>query len=219
MKTITMAVLMAGLSVLSFKSEAQSSWDFQYSYQNVFSPNAMEYVVQEQNMQTVNEGASSSPAGVTYMCPIANGTEGILTQEFTFPQPTTAAFLNVNYIYMANFGGGNYGNGSLWASPDGQNWQQLLNAPTPSDIAAGYIYDANLPASLLGSTQIWIQVQLETSGEDILAQYLRSWSSDQGFELDANYATAVPESSTVSLFGIGLVILAFLSKGIQTSIA
>jgi hypothetical protein len=211
MKTIKLTALIAGLCILAFKSKAQSSFDFQYGYLNVLSPNALNYAVQQQNIETTDEGG-----GISYMNPINNGTPAILTQEFTFSAPTTEIFLSAD-IAAFNFGGSDYGSGSLWASPDGINWVELLNAPTPSSGGFGYIYDGNLPSSLLGANQIYIQAQLETSGEDILAQFEREGGGNlPPFALDAN---VVPENSTMSLFGVGLAILAFASKGIKKSVA
>jgi hypothetical protein len=186
MKIIQLTVLMAGLSLFAFKSEAQSSWDFTFGYKTVFDSNALEYVVQQQNIERTDEGN-----GVTYWNPINNGEEAILTQEFTFPRPTTEIFLNVYDLYIANFGGGDYGSGALLASTNGTNWVLLLNAPTPAGISVGYSYETNLPSSLLGSTQIWIQIQLETTGWDIMAQFRQCCDTNMAFVLDANYTPHV----------------------------
>jgi hypothetical protein len=224
--TLQMAVLMAGLSLLSFKSEAQTSWDFSYGYLSVLAPNALNYVVQQQNIEVTDEGA-----GISYMNPVNSGSPAILTQEFTFSGPTTEIYLTAT-IDTFNFGGGNVGSGSLWASTDDVNWVLLESAPSPSTLpvsSATYNYFADLPSSLLGADQIYIQTQLQTTDADILAQFSRQQTSFDGgigvndggnvFELDANHTSAVPESSTMSLFGIGLAILAFASKGTKNSIA
>jgi hypothetical protein len=199
MKTIHLTVLMAGLSLLTFKSEAQS-WDFQFGYVDAFSTNALQYVVEQQNIQQYNEGD-----GITYWCPINNGTEAILTQEFTFPQPTSQVFLSTGF-YIANFGGGDYGSGSLWGSIDGTNWVLLLDGPTPSITAYDPWFTSNLPNSLIGSTQLWIQARMQSSGWNIMAQFNRYPSvTNYSFELDANYIppsapviTAQPQSVVVN---------------------
>jgi hypothetical protein len=188
MKSLQLTVLVAGLFLLTFKLQAQSSWDFQFSYLDCFSSNALDYVVQQQNIERTSE--SGTPAdGISYWHPITNGEEAILTQEFTFPGLTTEIFLSVYDLYIANFASGEYGSGSLLASTDGTNWLTLLNAPTPSIIAVGYSYATNLPSSLLGSTQIWIQIQLETTGWDIMAQFRQDTTGtiNNAFELYANY--------------------------------
>ena len=87
-----------------------NAWDFEFGYRNVFSPGAMTYVVEQSNMTRTSEG------NITYWNPAANGQEARLTQKFVFAQPTVDAFLNINYIYIANFGGGTYGSGELLGS-------------------------------------------------------------------------------------------------------
>jgi hypothetical protein len=192
MKRITLTTLMAALCFSTLNSQAQTSWDFQFGYHDVFSQNALNYVVQEQNIQRSSENGNPSD-GVSYWNPINNGVEATLTQEFTFPGTTTQIFLNDGSEPVYNFGGGNYGTQSVWASTDGINWVQLVNLPPPSNISNDYFYDQDLPASLLGSDQIWIQDRMETWGWDIMAQYLRADTSanpNDVFDLDANYTTS-----------------------------
>jgi hypothetical protein len=217
MKKMLVFVLIAGMSFMAFKSEAES-WDFQFGYQNVFSPNALDYVVQQQNIERTSEGGN----GVSYWNPINAGTEAILTQEFTFSGPTTEIFLNAT-IATYNFGGGAVGNGSLWASTDDVNWALLENAPTPSYPGYPYgtssPYDADLPSSLLGADQIYIKAQLNTADADIFAQFSRTGDTGNPnasdiFDLDANYTTAsVPDAmSTLSLLATVFLILVFVPK-------
>jgi hypothetical protein len=184
MKTIQLTVLIAGLSLMALKAEAQTTWNFHYSYFDVLATNVLDYVVQQQNIEIVNEGDN-----ISYWCPVNNGTEAILTQEFTFPQPTTQVFLLAS-LSSFNFGSGEYGSGSLWGAIDGTNWVQLENAPTPSQSGYGYTYATNLPNSLIGSNQIWIQARLETTGWNIMAQFSRQNNVTNAFELDANYGPA-----------------------------
>jgi hypothetical protein len=93
-------------------------------------------------------------------------------------------------------------------------------APTPSSSGTSYPYAQNLPSSLLGADQIYIQVQLNASEENILAQFSRSGQTDNPdapdiFDLDANF---VPENSTFSLLGIGFAILVFTSMGMKNHV-
>jgi hypothetical protein len=217
MKTMLVFPLLVGMSFMAFKSEAES-WDFQFGFQNVFSPNASDYVVEQNNITTTSEGGN----GVSYWNPINAGTEATLIQEFTFPGPTTEIFLNAT-IATYNFGGGYVGSGSLWGSTDDVNWVLLENAPTPP--YPGYpfgwssTYDSDLPTSLLGANHIYIQAQLNTPTWDILAQFSRTGQTGNPnasdiFNLDANYTiSSVPDAmSTLSLLAIGFPILVFLSK-------
>ena len=113
MTTITRLFgLSIAVACLSTTAQGQS-WDFQYGFLDVYSPNALDYVVGQVNIQRSSEGNPEN--GISYWNPIANGTEARLTLEFTFPRPTTEISL-FSSIGAWNFGGGNFGSGSLWAS-------------------------------------------------------------------------------------------------------
>jgi len=143
--------------------------------------------VGQTNIVRSNEGGG----GDTYWNPINNGTAASLTQVFNFPRPTAQVFLTA-HISIFNFGSGEYGSGSLWGSKDGTNWVLLLNAPKPAATAQDYFYATNLPSSLIGSHQIWIQAQLQTTGWNIMAQFQRSYNeiptNYPAFALDVTYA-------------------------------
>jgi len=193
------------LAAMVTPASAQN-WDFSLSYQNVYSTNALNYVTEQVNMQMTSEG------DITYWNPVNNGAEARLTQKFSFTQPTSSAFLHMNYIYIANFGGGSYGSGSLWGSKNGSDWLQLVDAPTPSSIAAGYNYDGMLPESLMGNRDLWIQARLNTSGWNIMAQFLRydvGWRTDNAFDLKVALA---PEPSALSLLAVGFGGLALVRR-------
>lgn len=197
------ALLVVGTIIAANNNAQSSTWDFQYSYANIFAPNALNYVVGQQNIQRTDEGD-----GITYWNPINNGVQATLTQEFTFSAPSTEIYLSAG-MSSFNFGGGDFGSGSLWASTDGANWTQLLNAPTPAypgyEYGYGYNYTQDLPSSLLGSDQIYIQARLDSSGWNILAQFNREDGvNDPLFSLNAN---VVPESSTLSLLCLSFAIL------------
>lgn len=177
------------------------NWDFQFSYLNVFDPNALDHVVGQVNIQRVSEGYWPGFLQ-SYWCPINNGVEARLTQQFTFAQPTASIFLH-DTLASFNFGGGEFGSGSLWASTNGRDWVWLMDAPTPSQQGYGYAYSANLPDSLLGASEIWIQARLQSSGWDIMAQYDRSSYPSEGnrFELDANLVPIPEPSAAVFMVG------------------
>jgi len=175
------------------------AYDFQYGFWNVYSPNALDHVVGQVNLQRTSEGGNPAN-GVSYWNPINSGQAASLTLEFTFSRPTTQINL-YSHIATYNFGGGNFGSGSLWGSTNGTDWVSLMDAPTPSGIAIGYFYTANLPEALTGASQIWIQARLQTSGSDIMAQFSRQDTAanpNNIFELDANLVPA-PEPSSVLL--------------------
>jgi hypothetical protein len=206
---------------LSYGAIAQNT--FTYGFQDVYSSNALEYIVGENNIQRTQEPITAN-TDVSYWNPINNGQTSSLTFEFTFAQPTTSISL---YATLAsfNFGDGEFGSGSLWASTDGENWTLLMDAPTPAypgyEYGLGYTFDANLPTPLIGATDIWIQAQLDTSGWDILSQFSRQdTAANNGtgynnggniFELDATLAP-VPEPSSAMLAVVGVVLLLAFRK-------
>jgi hypothetical protein len=157
------------LCLSAFHAQA---YDFTFGYTNIFAPNATNYIVEQTNIERTDEGD-----GNTYWNPKTNGTPASLTQKFTFPRPTAQIFLNAG-LASFNFGSGQYGAGSLWGSKDGTNWVLILDAPTPSTSGYGYNYSTNLPSSLIGSYQIWIQARLQTAGLNILAQFQRAYSGN-----------------------------------------
>jgi hypothetical protein len=201
------AAVLVLVAVNSFLPQARA-WDFQYTFWHVYSPNALDYIVGQENIQRSAEGNPDS--GVSYWCPINNGQEARLTLKLTFPRPTAAIYVGDSYMASFNFGGGNYGSGSLWGSKNGVDWIQLIDAPTPSSVGMGYTYNSNLPDSLTGSSEIWLQGRLQSSGWNIMAQFLRRDTTDLSapnvFELDANLVP-VPEPSSALLALSGLALL------------
>ena len=183
MKTLNLIIGIATFAAIVTAAQGQG-WDYVFSYRNVYATNALDNVVEQSNMARKSEG------NITYWSPVTNGSEARLTQKFVFPQPTESAFLNIDYIYIANFSSTSYGNGSLWGSKDGTNWIQLVNAPRPAGTALGYSYSTNLPASLMGSGQLWLQARLQTQGVNNMAQFLRydaSWRTNNCFDLKVRY--------------------------------
>src|SRR5205814_1020552 len=143
-------------------------YDFEYSYSDVYQPNALSYVVSMANVQRLHE---ANPP-VSYFCPIVNGTPALITQRFSLAAPIADAFLQTG-LASYNFGGGSFGSGSIWGSKDGDNWDLLVDAPTPATIDSGYPYNGHLPATLLGGNSIWIQTRMQTSGWNIMSQFNR----------------------------------------------
>jgi hypothetical protein len=199
----------AALSILTMNAllpqvNAQT-WDFQYGYANVFAPNALDYTVEQFNIQRGGGGGDE-----TYWYPVNNGTEARLTQRFTFARPTTEVNLFAK-LCVWDFGGGNYGWGSLWGSNDGASWTLIVDAPTPPFNAT--YSPTDFPDSLIGSDELWIQARLQTSGMNILAQYGRTawWVSENVFELDANLIPE-PSSALLAFGGLALLLVRRMTK-------
>ena len=141
---------------------------FTYKFLDVYSSNALDYIVDSNNIERNSENGNPA-SGISYWCPINNGQTASLTFKFTFAQPTTSIYLNAGgtnsgTIATYNFGNGETGSGSLWTSTNGADWILLGTAPVPTGTTAGLDYNQYLPSSLTGATEIWFQIQLETSG-------------------------------------------------------
>ena len=165
------------------------AWDFTHSYQTVYASNALDYVIEQTNIMRYSEGF------ITYWKPKVNDLEASLTKKFAFPQNAVWGYLQMDYIYVANFNTNQFGSGSLWGSKDGTNWIQLLDAPRPSAIASRNIYATTLPSSLMGGTELWLQSRLLSRGMTTMAQFLRydtHQRTNNTFELKVSYRAQPP---------------------------
>jgi len=170
---------------------SQNRWDDVISYRNIYSDNALKYVVEQVNVSRVNEGR------ISYWNTDSGGAK--LTQKFSFPSRVRSAYLRINYIYSWG------GSGSIWGSRDGVNWILLLDAPS-TGAPIGYHYDGNLPNEVLGEREIWIQARMSSR----ILQFLRYDldRSDNAFELKVQYESEAlsqvailtqPESVVINL--------------------
>jgi hypothetical protein len=149
---------------------------------------------------------------ITYFGPSGNDQEGFLTYKFLFDGPTQDARVKIS-LSAWNFNvGGAYGSGtgeaSAWASKDGSNWVNLIDLPTPStSFSDGKTFEDMLPSSVLGSTEIYIQIRMKVSGAPnssyTTAQFGRSDANANKdiFYLDANYSPPEVESLELSSLG------------------
>jgi hypothetical protein len=84
-----------------------------------------------------------------------------------------------------------------------------MDAPTPSSIAQGYFCDQNLPASLLGDSDIWIQARMQASGWNILSQLSRT-DVNVTIEIFRFEATVAPVPDVSNTLVLLVVAFAFL---------
>ena len=188
--------------------EAVAQNNFTFSYLTVFDSQASDYIVSAVNVQRYSEWQSPP---VTYWGPSASGVLGTLTYKFTYGAPSAQISLNAA-LASFNFGGTETGSSSLWASTDGSSWQLLLNDPTPQSEASYLHYNQNVPSSLLGTTSIWFQVQMEEDSlpsDFALAQFSRS-ATDQPNDVFNITVTEAPEPSAAWLVLVGGLGMCFL---------
>jgi len=200
-----LSLIVASLALWAGQASAQS---FSFGYTDIFASGADNYIVNEQSVEKYSYPYNSPP--ITFWGPSANDVPASLTQEFSFTEPATNIFLHAelasyNFVWGNAHGyfGSGTGSDSLWASTDGTNWQLLLNNPMPTNGVDSYqTYSQNVPSSLLGSTCLWIQVQMEVDGAPnttyTTAQFSRSTSAETSnhFEIDAYL---IPEPTTFAL--------------------
>ena len=91
MKSIFFRILAAFVLIAS---PANAQWDFEYSYPDVFSAVADDYVVSSANIKTTAETNNK------YMNPIANGVPAQITYRFPLNGTITEAYLFA-YIEVA----------------------------------------------------------------------------------------------------------------------
>ena len=165
--------------------------------------NADAFVVERVNIQkAVFDGGRMS-----CWSPASADQGAVLTKRFDFPEPVLAAYVRLSAdvgLSVWNYGWA-YGEGSLHASKDGQSWERILDAPTPTGVEAEafYDYDELLPASVLGTKTLWLQARLKSVGLSDKVQFLRhsAENASQCFTLKARWSG--PKFTGVQVTGDG----------------
>jgi hypothetical protein len=136
---------------------------FDYGYKSLSDTNATNYIVSTQNMRRYSEWQSPP---TTYWGPATNNIPAYLTMAFPIPSNASQVALTANLAsFNFNLGGGlGVGSNSLWASKDNTNWTLLLNNPTPSSTDSYKTFTNNLPANVLGSGTIYLQIRSLVAG-------------------------------------------------------
>jgi hypothetical protein len=144
-------------------------WDFRYnSGGDPRTPQAQQYIVGTSNAETYLEPPVVLWKPIRGGATLATTTPGVVTYRFPFPRPASRAHLFTNlpafhWSYSRGFN-------RLLGSTDGVNWQLLMEVQTPAFGAAnGGFYNADLPASLMGTTEIWLRVELYSFGPNAAA--------------------------------------------------
>lgn len=162
-----------GAILLNFSALSQTvtNWDQTISYRNVLSPDAQKNVVARNGFGITNEGVISYWLG---------SSGGKLTQKFSFPRNIEKAYLRLNYIYSWG------GSGSVWASKDGINWTQILDAPSKGT-PVGYDYENDLPSEVMGGNEIWIEARKSSGSTWQFLRYDTRNRTDNAFELKVKF--------------------------------
>jgi len=137
---------------------------FSYDLFFVNQPDADKYLVSQSHVRKYSEWQQPYP--VTYWGPTDNGVDANLTFKFPLKQKASRIDLFANMATFNFLQGGGSGTGcaSLWGSKDGKKWTLLLDNPVPNRIDSVKTFDSQLPDSLLGANEIWVQVRLRVDG-------------------------------------------------------
>jgi hypothetical protein len=197
MKNAPIITVLAAMACLSLQASGQDVWDFEYGYDHVLSANANEHNSSVANAVKIHEG-------IFYYYQPANGNlnPGVITKKFTFANPTEEAYLfSVVHTFKWSYG---EGSGSIHASKDGATWVPLASADPPlyGQYNSGAV-NGLLPASVLGTNELWIRAEINTSGSSSLrntAQYSRGMANgSDSFRIRVNLT---PEPGTNENFPV-----------------
>lgn len=149
----------------SFDREVEPAWDRIYSYQDPSTAGAQDHIVLVSNAQILDD------AYARYWIPSVGGTEfasrqqpgdtppAVIRYHFSFDRPIQAGHLLT--CMPAYYFGYSRAQNYLLGSTDGTSWTTLLEVVNPNeDTAVGGCFNADLPASMLGATDLWLQVEL-----------------------------------------------------------
>ena len=188
-------------------SDSVIAVDFHYEFENVFSPNADQYLIGQTNMVKNSENWGGGRY-VTYWSPSISTGQGELIYRFDFPTQSRDIALKFR-LASFNFGS-SYGSIVLEGSNDGIAYFQIAANDTPSTIDNITFYSINLGANLIGTKQLYLKVSLDVVGWNIMAQFLRADNQDPNlnpiFSISENGAIAVPEPSVLMLISIAVIV-------------
>ena len=197
MRSILTIIVMAAIAVSAASASGSVVWDFTYEYDNVFSANADDYVHSVTNAGKVNE------SGTYYYQPLSGNTDpGVILYKFSFSEITEGAHLQAG-ISTFNWTP-NSGEGWLYASNNGSDWTELTYVGPPAPSTAHYGgYNSFLLPSVLGTKELWVKAELDTSVSYSrnTSQFSRGYANDSpSFKVEVDLA---PEPGTMMLLAAG----------------
>jgi serine/threonine protein kinase len=140
----------------------EQAWDFSYGFKTIDDAEADRYVVGQRNVRKYSEWQNPP---ITYWGPSDNDAPATLTFRFDFAAPASGILLKAQLNSANKNDGSASGSCSLWGSTNGTSWELLLNDPQPFP---GHFfqlyYNQPVPASLLGSASLWLQVRMQETG-------------------------------------------------------
>ena len=176
--------------------------NFYHGFKHLQESGADQYLIDQVTIKKYSEWQSPP---LTYFGPSENDELSTLTYKYSFDGAVQSAKARISLSVWNFNAAGAYGSGSgqasAWASKDGSNWVNLIDLPTPTTFSLGKTFEDQLPESVLGSTDLYLQIRMEVSGAPntsyTTAQFGRSDANSPTdiFYLDVEYARRLPFSS------------------------
>jgi hypothetical protein len=177
-------------------SETTPGWDFTYAFGNPNDVHAQQHIASTENAETWRF------ASVWFWKPEIGGERfattppGVITFRFDFDQTVAEAHLKLN---MPTFHWDySRGHNFLYGSADGVTWELLMEVEPPEyGLSNAGFYDADLPPSLTGASELWLRADLYSygemapqGGEYTNTAELTRWNEDnpaRSFQLDVRF--------------------------------
>ncbi|OUU12291.1 MAG: hypothetical protein CBC00_02430 [Verrucomicrobia bacterium TMED40] len=183
--------------------------NFSWGFKTIEAHDAETYLVENDKVKKFIDPAD---ALVSYWGPSENEVVANLTYRFDFNGSVKSARARIathslNYSSNSSYSGSGFS--SVWASSDGSEWTRISNNPTPSIESSLVVFDDQLPTSLMDSSQLFLKIQLQTSGTPLdsyaTAQFSKaSLNNDEYvFHLDANYSATSDDPGRIN-YNLGL---------------
>lgn len=171
----------AATAAVVLASNAAASQAFSFGFKHVNEAGAERYLVSASGMRKYTEWQSPP---ITYWGPSANGVEGSLVYRFNFTAPTDSITLKASsptWDFTVEPGGRGRGVSALQVSRDGTSWVTVRDTITRRNWGGDWSFDESLPASLTGTSQLWVRMRFLVEGAPnssyTVAQFGRSTAS------------------------------------------
>lgn len=183
--------------------------NFSWGFKTIEAHDAETYLVESNKVKKFIDPAD---ALVSYWGPSENEVVANLTYRFDFNGSVKSARARIatnslNYSSTPSYSGSGFS--SIWASSDGSEWTRISNNPTPSTESSLVVFDDQLPTSLMDSSQLFLKIQLQTSGTPLdsyaTAQFSKASLNNDAyvFHLDANYSATSDDPGRIN-YNLGL---------------
>lgn len=171
---------------------------FRYAFSSVLDAEADRYLVEAAGMEKWNDPREEPR--MSYWGPSTNDAEGRLVYRFRFPGRASRITITADsqcWDFMKHPGGFGRGVSAIEASRDGSTWVVLRDNITHRNWGASWDLDEPLPASLLGTRELWLRLRFLTENTEhdrgyTVAQFARAVAGSQNavFSLTADCVPA-----------------------------